>query len=139
MEQFQDTMLGSFASSSNMFKKKCGIIIGDDGIIRLDLAPVPGCVSGEAKAERKKAKRLDKGRGNDVPDVPIGSVAGGVTYDGNYVVYTRREDRNAKRFVTLPRTALNLWPTVMIRVAIDLDAGITVAHELARGCSKSGL
>ena len=54
-------------------------------------------------------------------------------------MYTRREDRNAKRFVTLPRTVLNLWPSVARRATIDLDSGIVIAHELIRGCSKSGI
>ena len=56
METFEETMLGSFELCSNMFRKMCGIYIGDDGIIRLDLMPVPGCLSPKAKAV-KKGKR----------------------------------------------------------------------------------
>ena len=41
MEQFEEAMLGSFRLCYNMLKKMCGIFIGDDGLIRLDLAPVP--------------------------------------------------------------------------------------------------
>lgn len=143
METFEETMLGSFEQCSNMFRKMCGIYIGDDGVIRLDLMPVHGCVSAETKAERKCEKKLnkvvEKGRNQDVPLAPTGSLAGGTSFDSKFVVYARREDRNAKRFVTLPKTVLNLWPGVARRVTIDFDSGIVIAHELIRGCSKSGL
>lgn len=126
-----------------MFRKLCGIYIGDDGIIRLDLTPVPGCVGVETKAEQKLEKKqnkvVGKGRNQDVPLVPTGSLAGGTSFDSKVVVYTLRDDRNAKRFVTVPKTVLNLWHSVARRVTIDLDSGIVIAHELIRGCSKSGL
>ena len=107
METFEETMLGSFELCSNMFRKMCGIYTSDDGIIRLDLMPVPGSISSKAKAEQKQEKKrehvIEKGRNQDVPSVPIGSRAGGTSFDSKFVVYTRREDRNAKRFVTLPK------------------------------------
>ena len=136
-------MLGSFELCSNMFRKMCGIYIGNDRIIRVGLMPVPGCLSPKAKAEQKREKKresiIEKGRQQDVPSIPTGSLAGGTSFDSNFVVYARREDRNAKRFVTLPTTVLNLWPSVARHVTIDLDSGIVVPHELTRGCSKSGL
>ena len=46
MEQFEEIMLGSFPLCPNMFRKMCGIHIGDDGITRLDLFIVLGYVSG---------------------------------------------------------------------------------------------
>ena len=112
METFQETMLGSFELCSNMFRKMCGIYIGDDGIIRLDLMPVPRCLSPKAKAEQKREKKrenvVEKGRNQDVPSIPAGSLAGGTSFDSKFFVCTRREDRNAKRFVTLPKTALSM-------------------------------
>ena len=58
MEQLQETMFGSFALCSNMFKNMCDIHIVDDGIIRLDLSPVPGCVSDEARSDQTRGKKL---------------------------------------------------------------------------------
>ena len=71
-----------------------------------------------------------------MPVVPTGSLAGRTTFDSKFVVYTRREDRNAKRFVKLPKIVLKLWPSVARRVTIDFDSGIVNPHELIRGCSK---
>ena len=57
------------------------------------------------------------------------------------IVYTRREDRNSKRFLTLPSSAIDKWPIITRRVTIDLDSGIVVADEVVRGLSRyhSGL
>ena len=41
MEEFEQTMLGSFELRENMFRKTCGIMVGADGRIYLDLASVP--------------------------------------------------------------------------------------------------
>ena len=56
-----------------------------------------------------------------------------------HVVYTRREDSNAKRFLTLPKAALGKWPVVTRRVTKYLDNGLVVANEFARGLSRSAL
>ena len=84
-----------------MFRKTCGIYIGDDGIIRLDLMPVPGCLSTPTKQEQKKEKMcenaIDKGLKHDARMIPTGSLAGGTSFDSNLVVYTRREDRNKEK------------------------------------------
>ena len=55
------------------------------------------------------------------------------------MAYTRREDRNAKRFVTLPKAVLDRWPIINRRVTIDLDTDLVVANEIVRGLPKSGL
>ena len=55
------------------------------------------------------------------------------------VVYTRREDINAKRFLTLPKAALDRWPIVTRRVTSDLDTDLVVADEIVRGLSRSAL
>ena len=66
------------------------IYIGDDGIIRLNLMPVLGCVSAVVIAEQKREKKLNKvigrGRNQDVPSVPTGSLAGGTSFDSKFVV-----------------------------------------------------
>ena len=41
MEECDQTMLGSFELKGNAFKKECGIVVGSDGEIYLDLADVP--------------------------------------------------------------------------------------------------
>ena len=49
MEEFEETMLGSFELSENMFRKMCGIMVDHDGLIKLDLCPVPGFTCGKKK------------------------------------------------------------------------------------------
>ena len=41
MEEFEQTTLGSFELRENMFRKTCGIFVGADGRIYLDLMSVP--------------------------------------------------------------------------------------------------
>ena len=44
MEEFEETMLGSFDLASNMFKDTCGITVGRNGLIAIAIAPLPGVV-----------------------------------------------------------------------------------------------
>ena len=130
MEEFEQTMLGSFELRENMFRNTCGIVVGADGRIYLDLATVPdvdgAIVSSDSGTQAEATKPVETYQGdNDV--------------DKMTVVYTRREDINAKRFLTLPRAALDRWDMVTRRVTIDLDSDVVVADEIVRGLSSSAL
>ena len=86
MEDFGQTMLGSFELYENALRKTCGIIVEPDGRIILDLAPVP-----DMSVSSYEPRVVD----------PLASDL----VDRMQIVYTRREDRNAKRFLTLPQNA----------------------------------
>ena len=120
MENFDQTMLGSFELNENAFRKTCGIIVEPDGRITLDLAPVP--------------------------DMPVSSYEPRVVdplasdlVDRMQIVHTRREDRNAKRFLTLLQSAVDCWPIVNRRITRDLDTDLTIADEIVVGMTRSGL
>ena len=80
MEDLDQTMLGSFELNENAFRNCCGIIVEPDGRIVLDLALVPNMP--ESSYE---------------PHV-VDPLAGDII-DRMQIVYTRREDKNAKRFL----------------------------------------
>lgn len=121
METFEEAMLGSFELRENMFRKTCGIRVSSDGKIFLDLSAAPGVENtddaGEAAERATKTKQPSP----------------------ESVVYTRREDRNAKRFLTLTAKALDRWPVVTRRVTVDLATDVVVADEVIRGLSRSAL
>ena len=120
MEDFDQTMLGSFELNENAFRKTCGIIVEPDGRIVLDLAPVP--------------------------DMPVSSYEPHVVdplacdvIDRMQIVSTLREDKNAKRFLTLPQKAADCWPIVNRRITRDLDTDLTIADEIVSGMNRSAL
>ena len=130
MEQFEETMLGSFELKDNAFKKMCGVEVNPDGRLVLDLGHAPGV--GTTSPTTQKHPKHEKSTKN-VREYGISVV------DKMEIVYTRREDRNCKRFLTLPGNALDLWSMVTRRVTIDLDSDVVIADEVVRGMSRSGL
>lgn len=98
MEEFEQTMLGSFELRENMFRNTCGIVVGVDGKIYLDLAAVP-----DAKTDVGQSPSVDV----KVDPNSVGDYEGDHDVDKMHVVYTRREGSNAKRFLTLPKAALD--------------------------------
>ena len=45
MEELEETMLGIFDLASDLFRKTCGIMVGKDGLLFIDIPPVPGAVT----------------------------------------------------------------------------------------------
>ena len=130
MEQFEETMLGSFELNENVFKEMRGIEVNPDGRLLLDLGHVPDFVVTQRMARKfQKPENTSK----DVRGYGISVV------DKMEIVHTRREDRNAKRFLTLPGSALDKWSMVTRRVTIGLDSDMVIADEVVRGMSRSGL
>lgn len=95
MEQFEETMIASFAFMLQHVQEIAWYSHRRRWYHTARSLLVLGYVSGEAKPVQTRAKKLHKklerGRNPDVLEVPNGSLAGGVSCDSKFVVYTRRE------------------------------------------------